>query len=100
MEYIFCDGAFFTAPKFSYQMITTHIYIKEFIINISILNNKQQKTYKTLFNELLKYINLYNEYNDYFPLEFHCDFEKAISNAVKKIFAGTKIRYYLWHFQR
>ena len=30
----------------------------------------------------------------------HCDFEKGISKAVKKIFPNINIKYCIWHFKR
>ena len=31
---------------------------------------------------------------------FHSDFKLAISNAFKRVFPLTKIKYCLWHFER
>ena len=30
-------------------------------------------------------------------IEFHCDFEIAILNAILQIFPNTRIKYCLWH---
>ncbi|ORY63724.1 hypothetical protein LY90DRAFT_505170 [Neocallimastix californiae] len=55
---IFADGTFYTAPKFSYQLFITRIYVGEFNMfytsSISILKNKKQSTYETLFKEIKK----------------------------------------------
>ena len=34
------------------------------------------------------------------PKFIHVDFEKAIINAIKKLYLNIKIRYFLWHFKR
>jgi len=34
------------------------------------------------------------------PKIFHCDFEKAISNAAEKVFINANIKYCIWHFKR
>eukprot|EP00833_Pecoramyces_ruminatium_P003019 jgi/Orpsp1_1/1177051/evm.model.c7180000060003.1 len=34
------------------------------------------------------------------PIKFHCDFERGISNAAKKIFPYIKIRFCIWHYKR
>ncbi|KAL6592323.1 hypothetical protein U3516DRAFT_517409, partial [Neocallimastix sp. 'constans'] len=31
---------------------------------------------------------------------FHCDFEKDISNAAKKVFPDINIKYRIWHYKR
>ncbi|ORY55979.1 hypothetical protein LY90DRAFT_506886 [Neocallimastix californiae] len=58
---IFVDGTFFIAPKFSYQIIITRTYIKEldsfYTTSFAILKNKEQETYKILFEKLKKNAN-------------------------------------------
>ncbi|KAL6588604.1 hypothetical protein U3516DRAFT_807110 [Neocallimastix sp. 'constans'] len=55
---IFADGTFYAAPKFSYQLFITRTYVGEFNMfyttSISILKNKKQSTYETLFKEIKK----------------------------------------------
>ncbi|KAG4085174.1 hypothetical protein H8356DRAFT_1435539 [Neocallimastix lanati (nom. inval.)] len=55
---IFVDGTFFIAPKFSYQIFITRTYVKEldsfYTISFAILKNKEQETYKKLFEKLKK----------------------------------------------
>ncbi|KAL6632347.1 hypothetical protein U3516DRAFT_792233 [Neocallimastix sp. 'constans'] len=55
---IFADGTFYAAPKFSYQLFITRTYVVEFNMfyttSISILKNKEQSTYETLFKEIKK----------------------------------------------
>ncbi|KAL6604745.1 hypothetical protein U3516DRAFT_801337 [Neocallimastix sp. 'constans'] len=50
---IFVYGTFYAAPKFSYQLFITGTYVGEFNMfyttSISILKNKKQSTYETLF---------------------------------------------------
>ncbi|KAL6588739.1 hypothetical protein U3516DRAFT_656237 [Neocallimastix sp. 'constans'] len=57
---IFEDGTFYAALKFSYQLFITRTYVGEFNMfyttSISILKNKKQSTYETLFKELKKKI--------------------------------------------
>ncbi|KAL6625474.1 hypothetical protein U3516DRAFT_794581 [Neocallimastix sp. 'constans'] len=71
---IFADGTFYAAPKFSYQLFITRTYVGEFNMfyttSISILKNKKQSTYETLFKEIKKMqINLGNlskkKYNNF-----------------------------------
>jgi len=55
---IFVDDKFFIAPKFSYQIFITRTYAKEldsfYNTSFAILKNKEQETYKTLFEKLKK----------------------------------------------
>ncbi|KAG4096233.1 hypothetical protein H8356DRAFT_1309712 [Neocallimastix lanati (nom. inval.)] len=55
-----------------------------------------QKTYKMLFNKLKQNANnnIITE-----PKNVHCDFEKGISKAVKKIFPNINIKYCIWHYK-
>ncbi|ORY54058.1 hypothetical protein LY90DRAFT_507937 [Neocallimastix californiae] len=58
---IFIDGTFFIAPKFSYQVFITRTYDKEldsfYTTSFAILKNKEQETYKMLFEKLNKNAN-------------------------------------------
>ncbi|ORX76137.1 hypothetical protein BCR32DRAFT_304110 [Anaeromyces robustus] len=38
--------------------------------------------------------------NEITPKYFHCDFEKAISNAAEKVFPNINIKYCIWHYKR
>ncbi|KAG4092160.1 hypothetical protein H8356DRAFT_1353557 [Neocallimastix lanati (nom. inval.)] len=55
---IFVDGTFFIAPKFSYQIFITRTYAKGlnsfYTTSFAILKNKEQETYKILFEKLKK----------------------------------------------
>jgi len=55
---IFVDDTFFIAPKFSYQIFITGTYVKEldsfYTTSFVILKNKEQETYKILFEKLKK----------------------------------------------
>ncbi|OUM58212.1 hypothetical protein PIROE2DRAFT_16586 [Piromyces sp. E2] len=83
-EYIFADGTFYAAPKFSNQLFITRTYVSKinmfYTTSISILKNKQLDTYE--------------------PINSHCDFEIGISNAAKKVFPNINIKYYFWHYKR
>ncbi|KAG4088137.1 hypothetical protein H8356DRAFT_1296968 [Neocallimastix lanati (nom. inval.)] len=61
---IFVDGTFFIAPKFSYQIFITRTYVKEldsfYTTSFAILKNKEQETYKILFEKLKKNANTCN----------------------------------------
>jgi len=52
-EDIFVDGTFYIAPKFSYQVLITRIYIKYskifYTTSFLILKNKEKATYEMLF---------------------------------------------------
>ncbi|ORY26284.1 hypothetical protein LY90DRAFT_513813 [Neocallimastix californiae] len=97
---IFVDGTFYIAPKFSQQVFITRTYVKElnsfYTTSYAILRNKKQKTYKMLFNKLKQ-----NSNNNIItePKNVHCDFEKGISKAVKKIFPNINIKYCIWHYK-
>ena len=52
----------------------------------SILKNKKQTIYEILFEETKKKSNKYNCIK-ITPKAFHCDFEKAISNAGENVFS-------------
>ncbi|KAG4097815.1 hypothetical protein H8356DRAFT_1425223 [Neocallimastix lanati (nom. inval.)] len=85
---IFADGTFYAAPKFSYQLFITRTYVEEFNMfyttSISILKNKKQSTYETLFKEIKKNANKFRSNTLITTINFHCDFEQGISNAAKK----------------
>jgi len=61
---IFVDGTFFIAPKFSYQIFIKRTYAKEldcfYTTSFAILKNKEQETYKILFEKLKKIANTCN----------------------------------------
>ncbi|KAG4093437.1 hypothetical protein H8356DRAFT_1428723 [Neocallimastix lanati (nom. inval.)] len=94
---IFEDGTFYAAPKFSYQLFITRTYVGEFNMfyttSISILKNKKQSTYETLFKELKKNVNKFRSNTLITTINFHCDFEQGISNAAKKVFPNINIKY-------
>jgi len=52
---IFVDGTVFIVPKFSYQIFITRTYGKEldsfYTTSFAILKNKEQETYKILFEK-------------------------------------------------
>ncbi|KAG4093736.1 hypothetical protein H8356DRAFT_1428438 [Neocallimastix lanati (nom. inval.)] len=101
---IFADGTFYAAPKFSYQLFITRTYIGEFNMfyttSISILKNKKQSTYETLFKEIKKNANKFRSNTLITTINFHCDFEQGISNAAKKVFPNINIKYCVWHYKR
>ncbi|KAG4099323.1 hypothetical protein H8356DRAFT_1423725 [Neocallimastix lanati (nom. inval.)] len=82
------------------QVFITRTYVKElnsfYTTSYAILRNKKQKTYKMLFNKLKQ-----NSNNNIItePKNVHCDFEKGISKAVKKIFPNINIKYCIWHYK-
>ena len=70
------------APKFSYQLFITRTYVGEFNMfcttSISILKNKKQSTYETLFKEIKKKANKFRSNTLITTINFHCDFELII----------------------
>ncbi|KAL6632924.1 hypothetical protein U3516DRAFT_792057 [Neocallimastix sp. 'constans'] len=64
---IFVDDTFFIALKFSYQVFITRTYAKEldsfYTTSFAILKNKEQKTYKMLFEKLKKNAKYMIRYN-------------------------------------
>ena len=103
-EDVFGDRTFYIAPKISYQVFITRNYVKDinsyYSTSFSILKNKTQKTYETLFIELKKNICKNNNNLNVTPQNFHCDFDKAICNAILKIFPASNIKYCIWHYKR
>ncbi|KAG4101832.1 hypothetical protein H8356DRAFT_1033897 [Neocallimastix lanati (nom. inval.)] len=101
---IFADGTFYAAPKFSYQLFITRTYVGEFNMffttSISILKNKKQSTYETLFKEIKKNENKFRSNTLITTINFHCDFEQGISNAAKKVFPNINIKYCVWHYKK
>ncbi|KAG4105542.1 hypothetical protein H8356DRAFT_1405925 [Neocallimastix lanati (nom. inval.)] len=101
---IFADGTFYAAPKFSYQLFITRTYVGEFNMfyttSISILKNKKQSTYETLFKEIKKNPNKFRSNTLITTINFHCDFEQGISNVAKKVFPNINIKYCVWHYKR
>ncbi|KAL6595288.1 hypothetical protein U3516DRAFT_804248 [Neocallimastix sp. 'constans'] len=77
---IFADGTFYAAPKFSYQLFITRTYVGKFNMfyttSISILKNKKQSTYETLFKEIKKNSNKFRSNTLITTTNFHCDFEQ------------------------
>jgi len=101
---MFADGTFYIAPIFGYQVFITRLFAPEinsfYTTSLSILNNKEQATYKLLFEELKKNASKYNNNIIVTPKILHCDFEKSISNASIKIFHNITIKYCVWHYKR
>ncbi|KAG4082898.1 hypothetical protein H8356DRAFT_1437394 [Neocallimastix lanati (nom. inval.)] len=97
-KHIFADGTFYIAPIFSYQIFITRTYVTElncfYTTSFSILKNKKQTTYEILFEEIKKNSSKYNSI-EITPKIFHCDFEKAVSNAAQKVFINANIKYSL-----
>ena len=52
-----------------------------------------------MFEEIKNNSNKYNSIEIILKI-FHCDFEKAISNAAEKVFINVNIKYCIWHFKR
>ncbi|KAL6628842.1 hypothetical protein LY90DRAFT_511089 [Neocallimastix californiae] len=77
---IFADCTFYAASKFSYQLFITRTYVMEFNMfyttSISILKNKKQSTYETLFKEIKKNVNKFRSNTLITTINFHCDFEQ------------------------
>jgi len=44
--------------------------------------------------------NKYSNNTIVIPNNFHCDFEKGISNAKEEIFPNINIKYCIWHYKR
>ncbi|ORY76750.1 hypothetical protein LY90DRAFT_501614 [Neocallimastix californiae] len=84
---IFADGTFYAAPKFSYQLFITRTYVGEFNMfyttSISILKNKKQSTYETLFKEIKKNANKFRSNTLITTINFHCDFEQEFVKKKK-----------------
>ena len=103
-EDIFADGTFSIVPDIGYQVFITRNYVKEYncfyTTSFSILKDKKQKTYEILLKEINKNACKYNNNIIISPIKFHCDFEKAISNAAKKVFPNIKIKLCVWHYKR
>ncbi|ORX63274.1 hypothetical protein BCR32DRAFT_307873 [Anaeromyces robustus] len=93
-----------TLSMYLANMFITRAYVPElnsfYTTSFSMLNNKKQTTYETLFEEINKNLKKYNNNIIITPKYFHCDFEKAISNAIKKTFPNINIRYCVWHYKR
>jgi len=96
---IFEDGTFYIAPKFSYQVFITRTYVEKinsfYTTSISILKDKKQSTYETLFKKIIKKkmgVN-FSKSIVISPINFHCDFEKGISNIAKNFFPYINIKY-------
>jgi len=102
-EDVFADGTFYIAPIFTNQVFITRTFVKElngfYTTSFSILENKSQITYETLFEEIKKNSSKYNNNNEITPKIFHCDFERAITNAIENVFPNANIKYCIWHFK-
>ncbi|KAG4105748.1 hypothetical protein H8356DRAFT_1418532 [Neocallimastix lanati (nom. inval.)] len=85
------------------DVFITRTYVTElncfYTTSFSILKNKKQTTYEILFEEIKKNSSKYNSI-EITPKIFHCDFEKAVSNAAQKVFINANIKYCIWHFKR
>ena len=69
--------------------------------SISILKDKKQSAFEKLFKEIKKKnASKFSNSIVISPINFHCDFEKSISNATKKSFPYINIKYCVWHFKR
>lgn len=74
-EDVFGDGTFNIAPKISYQVFITRNYVQHintyYSTSFSILRNKTQNAYETLFRQLKINITKYNSNLPLTPKNFH-----------------------------
>ncbi|ORY81110.1 hypothetical protein LY90DRAFT_500205 [Neocallimastix californiae] len=100
---LFVDGTFYIAPDFSYQIFITRNFVPElnefYTTSFSILRNKEQETYKTIFEVIKSNCNITKD-NGFAPKNLHCDFERAISNTAIIVFPDITIRYCIWHYKQ
>ncbi|KAG4100397.1 hypothetical protein H8356DRAFT_1422877 [Neocallimastix lanati (nom. inval.)] len=79
------------------DVFITRTYAKEldsfYTTSFEILKNKEQETYKMLFEKLKKNANTCNNNIIIEPKNLHCDFESGISKAAKTIFPNINIKY-------
>lgn len=97
---VFLDGTFFSSPKFFKQIYILHIFKsnKCFPIIYCFLPDKIQSTYVRMFNLIN---NIFSRYNIQFnPLLFQVDFELAVINALKIVYAKVKIRGCYFHYAK
>ena len=104
---IFVDGTFYSAPKGTYQIIITRIVLEEhhkyFTTSYSLAINKEENTYKEIFNKIninIKQFQLNNNKKSiYKPKRIHCDMETALINSLNKIwpYLDIKICYFHWN---
>ena len=91
---LFVDGTFYVAPDFSYQVFITRNFVPElnefYTISFSILINKEQETYKTIFEVIKSNCDITKD-NEFSPKNLHCDFERAIFNAAIIVFPDINI---------
>ena len=103
-ENLFADGTFYISPKIGYQVFITRNYVKEinsfYTTSFSILKDKEQLSYEIVLKELENNVCKVTKNTVINPINFHCDFERAISNAAKKVFPNINIRYCIWHYKR
>ena len=87
-SHIFGDGTFRFAPKFYKQMFTIHIVKGHIFVPVVyfLLQNKQQRTYRTMFRMLR------DKCPDFVPGIAHFDFEVAIQNAFREVFPDAEVR--------
>ncbi len=101
---LFCDETFYIARAICYQLFIIRVYAKDlnrfFTTAYALMNNKEQKNYENIFSAIKSNINNTNNLGEFKPKELHCDFEIAISNAFKKIFPQSKIKFCYWHLVR
>ena len=87
----------------SYQVFITRNFVPElnefYTTSFSILRNKEQETYKTIFEVIKSNCDITKD-NGFSPKNLHCDFERAISNAAIIVFPDINIRYCIWHYKR
>ena len=87
-ENLFADGTFYISPKIGYQVFITRNYVKEinsfYTTSFSILKDKEQLSYEIVLKELENNVCKVTKNTVINPINFHCDFESAISNAAKK----------------
>ncbi|CAF0709721.1 unnamed protein product [Brachionus calyciflorus] len=82
----FCDGTFAVSPKIFYQLYTINVLVngKNLPVVYALLCNKKEESYNKLFNMLNHYIK--NQ-----PKNILTDFEKAVLNALRLAYPGTRL---------
>ena len=88
------NGTFYVAPDFSYQVFITRNFVPELnefnTTSFSILRNKEQETYKTIFEVIKSNCDITKD-NGFSTKNLHCDFERAIFNAAIIVFPDINI---------
>ena len=104
VDEIFIDGTFKIVPKNWYQLLNIFGFIKSknFYTPLSyiLLSSKNQELYDEVFTQLIKFIKIHSNFNNFTDIKVMRDFELGLRKSIKKNFVGCLLQGCFFHFSK